>query len=103
MKKWLSNLKNQIHLTHWILAYVIIKAFFAPNILLTESLIIAIVLVVHYAKALVPKQKTLVSYDEDFFQEIKRLRDEVATQRTELNNLKLAAGILKSRPVTSDR
>lgn len=99
MKEWTRKLATNLRLTHCVLTYIAIKSIFVPTIHWSEILGIAIVLAVHYVKALIPEQKTLVSYEEDFFEELKRLREEVSIQRTELNNMKLASGILKSRPV----
>ena len=94
MKK-IRNTRSSFHLTEFVLLYIAIKSFIVPTITWSEIIGIVIVLAVHYVKRLVPAQKTLVSYEDDFFQEIKRLRDEVASQRTELSNLKLASGLVK--------
>ena len=99
MKK-LRDIISRCHLTGFVLLYIAIKSSLVPTMYWSEILGIAIVLVVHYVKRLVPAQKTLVSYEEDFFQEIKRLRDEVASQRRELSDLKLLSGLVKKLPTS---
>jgi len=96
MKTKIKNLLSRLNLTEFVLLYIAIKSFIVPTILWSEILGIAIVLVVHYAKRLIPEQKTLVSYEDDFFSEIKRLREEVSQQRRELSDMKLISGLVKN-------
>lgn len=94
--KIIGEYARKLKWTHFALLYIAIKPFIVPTITWSETLGIVLVLVVHYAKALIPEQKTLVSYDEDFFGEIKRLRKEVGDLKSELNGLKLVGGLIKN-------